>query len=1512
MKKAFQMGWRATLLAVIMISAATAAKASHIFGADLYYTHVSGNTYTITMAFYGDCSGSAFPSLPGNSPQMEIFNNNVLTQTTTLNIQTPTNGVEVSPVCPAQLSSTTCNGGTVPGVKKFVFSRTINLGSTSTNWRFRFTGEMSTSQAGRSNGITNILIGAAGSVMVLEATLNNTGGPNSSPVYTTIPTPFFCINKAASYNPGTVDANNDVLTYSMVPGLDAANGTVTYLNPYTATAPLGATAGTFNFSTTTGQLNFTPNLVQKSLVVNKVEEFRNGVLVGTSMREMTFVVLNNCNNNPPGGTITNAPNATVTGGNTITVCKSNGIVTFNINPTDLDNNVINVSVAGLPSGAVLNIAGNNTTAPIGAFSWNLTTVAPGSYNFFITYTDDGCPLASKQTVAYTIVVLPDPAFNFALITPATCAKKAVFSLTPLAGASPYTFNILSGAAVVLTRTGVTGAITDSLVPGTYTFRIINANNCFKDTIIVIAPPPAIFAAATYTSPTCYLGNNGSITITGSGGLPPFTYAIGAGAYGASNVFSNLTSGSYTLHIKDGNFCIKDTTIFLPDATPISANIDLTRPPCNAFNSGKIVASGFNGTPPYQYALGTGPFTASGTFTGLFSGSYTLHIKDANNCVRDTLIVLPDSVSIHADALVTNILCNGQSTGAITLTAFGTTPPYDYGINGGPLGSINTFTGLPAGPQVFRIEDDQQCYLDTTITLTQPTPITSTSVIVNVSCNGLSDGTVTTTAAGGLAPYTFAIDAGAFGASNVFTGLAAGSHTVHIKDANNCLKDTVVTITQPAVLAITNLAVVTPLCNGNANGNITVTATGGTAPYTYAIGAGAFGASNVFASLTAGNYTLHVKDANNCTDDSVFTLIQPTAITPAAQVKNSTCTTLDDGQVTLSATGGTTPYTYAVGASAFGASPVFGPLTSGTYTFHIKDANNCIKDTIITIIDSINVVGTVAITNAVCFNETSGAISVTPSGGLSPYTFALGAGPYGSSNTFSSILAGTYVLHIKDNQGCIKDTNVNVGQPNVIVPAVAITRPLCFGDANGSITVSATGGTPGYTFALGGGSFQGSGTFNALAVGPYTFHVKDANNCLHDTTVIMTQPAILGISLPKVTNVNCFGEISGGVTAAASGGTPPYSFAADGNPFQASPLITGLDASTHIIRVQDANGCNKDTTITITEPAPLVFTGADITQPTCEGFKDGNVKLQAAGGVSPFSYAIDNGPFGSSPEFKFLPEGTYVFRIRDGHNCEHDTTITLVGYPHIIIADISATPVRCFGLKDGTITLNVTGGVQPLSYQLNEDFPQASPVYDSLKAGFYTIRIKDAQGCYKDTSVSVLSPDNLVANIIVTPNDCEGLDVSGKVTADITGGITPYILLWDNNPALNGIEISGLPNGKHMLEVTDANNCTTTTTASVMYDNCCKPFIPDAFTPNGDGKNDKHHVLFKGDMELLNFSIYNRFGQRVFHTVYTSEGWDGNFNGVPQDLGTYNYYIKAKCGNAGNNIVEFKGTITLIR
>jgi gliding motility-associated-like protein len=446
-------------LILIFLVRSQAGHASHIYGGELLYKHVSGLQYKVILYLYGDCSGQSFPSLfvDATIPKVYVLDGNSLLDSIALNRDTI--GVDISPVCPDQMGNTTCNGGTLPGVKKFVFSQVITLPAPSANWRFVFPGGMHASIAGRSNKITNIP--APGNTQIqLEAMLNNISGGNNSPIYTTKPTPYYCTNVEAQYNQGADDADGDSLAFRLVAAVKGVTYyplmgmPVSYLFPATATAPILTDSGNFSFNQYNGQLTFTPNSVQDALVDYQVQEYKHGVLVGTSVREMTFIVTDQCQAAPPKAFISAVSGGSAASSSQINMCIGTPHLAFAIafnNPTGEPANVIANNV---PASASVTVAGNNTGAPVANFSWDTDSLPTGTYT-------------TTQTLAYTINVVNQPVLAATQVSATHCINKAIVQLNISQGYLPRMVTITQAGSVVRGYTDTTGIIVDSFVAGDY-------------------------------------------------------------------------------------------------------------------------------------------------------------------------------------------------------------------------------------------------------------------------------------------------------------------------------------------------------------------------------------------------------------------------------------------------------------------------------------------------------------------------------------------------------------------------------------------------------------------------------------------------------------------------------------------------------------------------------------------------------------------------------------------------------------------------------------------------------------------------------------------------------------------------------------------------------------------------------------------------------------------------------------------------------------------------------------
>jgi gliding motility-associated-like protein len=446
---------------VLMLSACLCLNISpsygnHILGSELRYQFVSANgnqqTYKLTFVFFADCGEASVGSyntltLPANPRvQIKIYKNGVVQSLG----PAPGGGIyldpvatgyqqEITPVCPDEADNTKCSvpKGDYPGVMKFTFEGLVTLPDTSANWRFNFEGQHTSNAAGRS-GLINNLVGAG--TMCIYAILNNTipiipkptgfytdgngnyvpvfppydpTGKNNSPTFTSEPTPFFCINQPTTFNLAAIDQEGDSLAFSLIPALNlpvAGNGTYAncnYVNPLSGATPIASAPGSFSFSSLTGQTSFTPDAMVNACVVQQVSEYRSGILVGTSMREMTFIMLDNCPNDGPDGPVTNINNGNVDPAEPtrINVCQGiEGSVAFDLHGNDPDGDNIDIFATSLPPGAVAPVTNNGTPSPVLHFSWDPGGFPPGDYVFFVTLRDDGCPVRVTQTIAYTITI----------------------------------------------------------------------------------------------------------------------------------------------------------------------------------------------------------------------------------------------------------------------------------------------------------------------------------------------------------------------------------------------------------------------------------------------------------------------------------------------------------------------------------------------------------------------------------------------------------------------------------------------------------------------------------------------------------------------------------------------------------------------------------------------------------------------------------------------------------------------------------------------------------------------------------------------------------------------------------------------------------------------------------------------------------------------------------------------------------------------------------------------------
>jgi len=448
--------------------------------------------------------------------------------------------------------------------------------------------------------------------------------------------------------------------------------------------------------------------------------------------------------------------------------------------------------------------------------------------------------------------------------------------------------------------------------------------------------------------------------------------------------------------------------------------------------------------------------------------------------------------------VTHVNCFGESSGQVTLNATGTHGPLTFSMNGANYTSNNVFTSLTAGSYTAYVKDNNGCIVTEPITINQPAQLGVTVNVTDVLCFGEAQGVIAGEFGGGTPPWRISFDGGSSFAtpqltgSYSITGLLAGTYNLTIVDANSCS----FTVAAPAVIASPTEIVATVTksditCNGAADGTIAINATGGTGILQYSIDGSTFQTSNSFSGLMAGNYSIKVKDANNCeVTVGTETIIEPTLLSTSVSKTDLICSGSQAGEIEIVALGGTTPLEYAIDGSSFQTTPTFSGLSGGAYSVTTKDANGCtVVDNVVLMEPDLFISG-LSKEDISCHGANDGSITLSPSGGTSPLTFSLDNSSFGTTTNFTNLDPGNYTITTKDGNSCLYEEMVTIVDPDQLTLSAQFDGT--------SVTVTPSGGTAPFNYSVDGTAYQPDNIF-LLPNGQYTFMVRDANDCEASTT-----------------------------------------------------------------------------------------------------------------------------------------------------------------------------------------------------------------------------------------------------------------------------------------------------------------------------------------------------------------------------------------------------------------------------
>lgn len=1010
-------------------------------------------------------------------------------------------------------------------------------------------------------------------------------------------------------------------------------------------------------------------------------------------------------------------------------------------------------------------------------SSQLMTYTPGTY--YVTATDV-CGTTATGPAFIGTIENTDLGATIELIENPCGGGVDSFKATTCNGVPPFTYLWSTGstAQAIAVQAGNFYSCTVTDADG------ITAENSGDYTGPSGMTDPPVQASA--TNDACA----GTATINASGGDGWYTYQW---SNGDTDFYTTDDPGVYYFTVTDGIGCADTGSISLENASALNAAVIYAVPPdCGGDGYGKIYYFLPFGVQAFIFGSTT-PYIGEGSIDNVLPGDYSflidfiepqecyitqeVHVEAAEEFQLSVSQASPASCTANNGKLTLSVTANANLSYAIL---------WSNGWQG--LNNDN----LAAGTYTVTVTFSNQCVSTATGTISQT--VSNTQVNVNmqpVTCYGGNNGSASVTPFGGSFSYNYAWSTGA--QTQTISNLTAGNYIYTVTENNGCTVTGSVLVTQPPAL---NLALTaTDASCGAANGSITATASGGTAPYIYTWPSG-----NNGSQLAAGTYTVTVQDGCMATATAIVTVNTATQggpLTVSITQADLTCYQVNSGTINVDACGGSGSYTYTWNHG--GQGPNLTGLAANTYTVHVNDGTTTITR-VITIAEPAEI--TFGLTTQ-C-NGTSGAQVQGLQGGTGNYTYAWSTG--GSSASITGVANGNYSVTVSDGTSCSSSATVQVTSiDNLGFPAVDYTEGLC--GANGTVAVSGMG-NPAFVWAtFDSTDVDGAGeTFSVEYDTYYNLSVGYADVqglCFKDTLIYIPQAGPgLDIDLTNLQNPVCNGEQNGSIAVGASGGTPPYtclwSNGSNGS------TLSNLQSGEIITTVTDANGCTAVDSFTLAQPAAITLS-VTTTDASCYGTPTGLIQLNVSGGAGGYTYAWSD----TTIQPGGIPAGTYSVTITDANGCSLTTSQTITEPVELTGATVATDESVC-GAADGSITVSVAGGVAGYTYLWNNT--QTGATANGLLAGTYTVTVTDANGC----SVVYQSEVDCVTGIgaqpalkiALYPNPAEDMvyiDVPAGDNYDVTMyDMTGRVIMQLNISQHTQVSLVDIAKGMYTIEVKAAD------------------------------------------------------------------------------------------------------------
>ena len=1110
-------------------------------------------------------------------------------------------------------------------------------------------------------------------------------------------------------------------------------------------------------------------------------------------------------------------------------------------------------------------------------------------------------------------------------TPGT-GVLSVVSVTGGDGAN-YTYQLYKDGAAYSSPQA--SNIFNSLGSGSYQVVVRDSWGCSATlTAVSLYEPVAGTMATIMKQVTCAPGVTGAtISVTHLGGSNNVEYKLypqgGAPVVQNNNpVFSNVPAGQHTITVRDLNTrcSVQTVTVEVTGASVVTFTYTTTAVSCNGGDNGTLLITlpGTQTQTDYQITIeGVTPFVTRNevvnttpkdfSFTGLKAGNYTVTVVSSRNCKAERVINIaePAVLSITNVAVTRAYRCNASNDDQAALVkavVAGGTQSYTYNFElfdgvttittGYTSSDVLSVTNNSTHTQtvIVYVRDANGCITDTRSNPLQIAPLKritniSATKLVQIACGtdervrftiegGNNAGYYVYVTTGVATPSTHTLTAGINSVTVDFG--APGYYEVTVTDsATGCYATASYTITPFDSMVIGGTQSKPVSCASGNDGVLRLEMTGYQGSYSYRVlqvtstlvevispttvaGEVAAVRKRDIVGLSAGSYIVEVTQTQwpSCTKSTTQVMISGPG---AALVASATITNKikcggsnQTGSFAVNAAGGWGDYQYRIVSHAvygnFTSTSVFDGLVSDTYTIEVKDKEGCVVTFTQQMAPPAPIAATITSTNVECFNNSNGTINVqTTSGGSGNYSYELwevGGSQIGSTQTgttFANLDARSYVVKIIDGMNCDIELPITITEPNELLVTAGISSPrTCHTGATVSVTV--TGGVGGYQYAMSanGGALSGwqsSGVFSGLTEAEYEFVVKDGNGCESKNSNKVTIVDVATLSLTLDTSnaeVKCNGGNTAEIGFTPSGGMGNNVYTLhQGAPTNPAMTIsatqvginkwafTGLYTGTYYV-VAKSNDCVVTSTGVVIDEAPALQVVSETTNITCYGAKDGTISITVTGGTGNIQYAI--GPrfdrVVDKGYFENLNKGDYTVMAKDANGCFVYIPVKITEPDLLRVVIDQKTDEICYGARDGSVSLTITGGTQPYSTSIDggATWELNKTLYTGLASGTHRILVKDVNGCRPTTDIAVMIKEGVDLQATATViYSCNSNRVKNDIRVSVAmaeSGNTVFAL--DGGASQASSLFESVSSGTHTITVRHTRGCVQTLTVMVNH------------------------------------------------------------------------------------------------